>query len=89
MAVDDKGNAFELSADPLLDTVCPYVKDFKLGEVPSKEELASKLHDLLSTASIFGVDLCEIGMCDKVLTAVAEMLEGPGAVASTLEKHLA
>ena len=89
MAVDDKGNAFELSADPLLDTVCPYVKDFKLGEVPSKEELASKLHGLLSNASIFGVDLCEIGMCDKVLTAFAEMLEGPGAVASTLEKHLA
>lgn len=89
MAVDDKGNAFELSADPLLDTVCPYVKDFKLGKVPSKEELASKLHGLLSNASIFGVDLCEIGMCDKVLTAFAEMLEGPGAVASTLEKHLA
>lgn len=89
MAVDDKGNAFELSADPLLDTVCPYVKDFKLGEVPSKEELSSKLSGLLSNASIFGVDLCSIGMCDKVLTAFAEMLAGPGAVASTLEKHLA
>lgn len=89
MAVDDKGNAFELSADPLLDTVCPYVKDFKLGEVPSKEELTSKLSGLLSNASIFGVDLCAVGMCDKVLTAFAEMLAGPGAVASTLEKHLA
>ena len=32
MAVDDAGNAFELSPDPLLDTVCPYIEGFKLGE---------------------------------------------------------
>ena len=32
MAIDDAGNAFELSPDPLLDTVCPYVEGFKLGE---------------------------------------------------------
>src|SRR5699024_3138417 len=26
MAIDDQGKAFTLSSDPLLDTVCPYVK---------------------------------------------------------------
>ena len=32
MGVDDEGNTFTLSPDPLLDVVCPYVKDMKLGD---------------------------------------------------------
>lgn len=36
MAIDDEGNSFELSPDPLLDTVCPYVADIQLGNAPKR-----------------------------------------------------
>ena len=62
MAIDDEGNAFEPSSDPLLETAQAYVKDFKLGEKPD----CAKLEGLLRNASIFGVDLVEAGLADKV-----------------------
>ncbi|MCI5650579.1 MAG: mannitol dehydrogenase family protein [Fusicatenibacter sp.] len=84
MGINDKGEEFTLSPDPRLDTVRPYVQDLKLGEEISKEDLAKQLAPLLSNESIFGVNLCEIGMCSKVLDAFVSMLKGPGAVADTL-----
>ena len=37
MGVDDNGKTFDLSPDPLLETVCPYVAGFKLGEATDVE----------------------------------------------------
>lgn len=85
MAIDDEGNAFKLSPDPLLETVCPCVEGLKLGELDGAEE---KLRPILENASIFGVNLYEAGLADKVLGYFRELAAGPGAVAATLEKYV-
>lgn len=84
MGVDDNGDAFDLSPDPLLATVRPYVQDLKLGAPADREALSKTLAPLLSDASIFGVDLISAGLSDRVLDAFVSMLHGPGAVADTL-----
>lgn len=93
MAIDDGGNAFELSPDPLLDTVCPYVEGFKAGlaagEVVNPEGIKTVLQPVLANEKIFGVDLEIVGMADAVCTYFGEMLAGKGAVRATLKKYLA
>jgi len=84
MAVDDEGRPFEPSPDPLLETAQSYVKDFRLGETPD----TSKLEGLLRNASIFGVDLVEAGLADKVCGYFVELTAGPGAVRATLHKYV-
>ena len=87
MAVDDNGNAFTPSDDPLLETAQEYVKDFKLGEVPSVEEAKEKLLPLLKNKQIFGVDLEEAGLADRIVGYFTEELAGIGAVRDTLTKY--
>ena len=85
MAIDDQGNSFTLSPDPLLDTVTPYVKDYSLDDTPKD---LSKLDELLRKDSIFGVDLLSIGMGDLVKQYFAELSAGTGCVAKTLKKYI-
>lgn len=85
MAVDDNGNTFELSADPLLDTVCPYVANFKLGE---DADVNAALKPVLENEKIFGVNLYEVGMADKVCGYFKELISGTGAVRATLKKYI-
>ena len=84
MAVGDDGKAFELSPDPLLDTVRPYVEKVKLGDTVSDGDL----HELLSNEKIFGVNLYEVGLADKVLGYFNELIAGEGAVRKTLKKYV-
>ena len=86
MAVDDNGQTFELSPDPLLDTVCPYVAEFKLGEVADVENI---LKPILEDDKIFGVNLYEVGMADKVCGYFKELISGTGAVRATLKRYTA
>ena len=88
MAIDDAGNKFELSPDPLLDTVCPYVADFKIGEGKEVAEIESTLRPVLENAKIFGVNLYEVGMAEKVCGYFNEMIAGVGAVRATLKKYV-
>ena len=85
MGVNDNGEKFELSPDPLLDTVCPYVAGFELGKVANIEEA---LKPILEDSRIWGVNLYEVGMADKVCGYLAEMIAGPGAVRATLKKYV-
>lgn len=85
MAVDDNGNAFKLSPDPLLETVCPCVEGLELGKLEGAEE---KLRPILENAAIFGVNLYEAGLADQVLAYFKELAAGPGAVAATLKKYV-
>ncbi len=83
MGIDDNGTAFELSPDPLLNSVRPYVMDIKLGQ----DFDTNSLKPLLSNASIFGVDLCQAGLADSVCGYFKELCEGKGAVQKTLAKY--
>lgn len=89
MAIDDEGNAFELSPDPLLDTVCPYVAGFKLGEMDDVAEIEAAVKPVLENKKIFGVNLYEVGMAEKVCEYLKEMTSGVGAVRATLKKYVA
>lgn len=85
MGIDDNGNAFELSPDPMLSTVVPYLKDIKLGD---KVDAHSVLENILSNETIFGVNLYEIGLGAKVEQYFLELISGVGAVRGTLKKYL-
>ena len=82
MAVDDEGKAFEPSPDPLLESAQACLKDCKLGEKPD----CGKLEGLLHNASLFGVDLVEAGLADRVCNYFTELTAGVGAVRATLHK---
>ena len=84
MAVDDEGNAFEPSPDPLLETAQAYVKDMKLGEKPD----VSRLEGLLRNDTIFGVDLVEAGLAERIYKYFTELTAGKGAVRKTLHKYV-
>ena len=85
MAVDDQGNPFTLSPDPLLNEICSYVAEIRLGETTEVSEI---LKPVLSDRRIFGVDLYEVGLADKVCGYFEEMIAGKGAVYATLRMAL-
>jgi fructuronate reductase len=85
MGIDDMGNPFILSPDPLLDTLRPYVASIKLGDtIHAYEEFAP----ILSNEAIFGVNLYEVNMASLVCDYFEEMIKGPGAVRNVLVKYI-
>ncbi|MGN0402487.1 MAG: mannitol dehydrogenase family protein [Acetatifactor sp.] len=85
MAVDDKGNTFTPSPDPLLETASAYVKGYELSDAPKDLSL---LDELLSNEKIFGVNLNTAGMAETVKNYFAELSSGIGAVEATLQKYV-
>lgn len=84
MGVDDKGNAFTPSPDPMLETLMPMLADVKLGDACDVKALITPI---LKREDIFGVDLTQLVLADKVAAFFTEMIQGPGAVAAVLEKN--
>ena len=87
MGVNDEGSSFEPSPDPRLESSQAFVKDIKLGETDQAKVKAAVL-PLLKDATIFGVDLEEVGLADKVVGYFMELIAGEGAVRKTLEKYV-
>lgn len=85
MAVDDSGNKIDLSPDPLLSTLTPYVSKVSLND---KESANVDLKPILSNKEIFGVDLYEAGLGTKIENYFIELASGVGAVRKTLQKYL-
>lgn len=85
LAVDDEGNPFTLSPDPIADHLKQIVQGISLGDTGPFDK---KLESLLKDASIFGVNLYEVGLADKVLGYFTELVKGKGAVRATLKKYL-
>ena len=88
MGVDDNGNNFEPSPDPLLEKAKAYVQDIKLGGEYDKETLKNKVLPLLKDATIFGTDLEAAGLSDIIIGYFEELIAGTGAVRETLKKHV-
>ncbi len=86
MAVDDNGESFTLSSDPLLSTVCPYVAGYGLDSPVTD---FSALKPVLENEKIWGVNLYEAGLAELVCDYFAELCNGKGAVSKTLAKYLA
>lgn len=85
MGIDDQGNPFTPSPDPLLEELQGYVKDVKLGDTELKADL---LKPILSNEKIFAVNLYEIGLGSKIEGMFKEMIASSGAVRETLKKYL-
>lgn len=84
MGINDDGEKFELSPDPLLSTVCPYMEGIKFGDKIDDDKLKS----ILSNEKIFGVNLYEAGMAGMVVDYLNELTAGVGAVRETLKKYV-
>ena len=85
LGVDDEGNAFERSADPMLETLSQQMEGITLGH---PESVGDKVRPILSNANIFGSDLYADGIGDLIEDLFKEELAGPGAVRATLKKYL-
>lgn len=79
--IDDRGEQFTLSPDPLMPTLLPLFANFEFG----KNNVNSKIYALLSTKKIFGVDLVEVGLAEKIVAYFNEMSVAPGAVAKVIQ----
>lgn len=83
MGLNDEGEAFELSPDPLLDEVQPIAAQLSLDE---DQDVAAIIEPLLKNEKIFGLDLTETPLGDRVVEYVKELTDGKGAVRRTLHK---
>ena len=85
LALDDHGEAFELSPDPMAGELQEQMKTIEFGRPQS---LTDQLDPILANANIFGIDLFEAGIAEPVRDLVREMIAGEGAVRAVLEKYL-
>ncbi len=83
LAVDDNGNAFTPSSDPLLGECQKALSGITLGSHVTEE----RLHSLLSNSNIFGVNLEVAGLADKITDYFNELIVDKGAVLATLRKY--
>ena len=86
VGVDDAGSAMELSGDPMLSSLREALAGVKLGEPDS---VSGKLDGILRNQVIFGIDLVEAGLGERIEGFLREELAGPGAVRATLKRALA
>ena len=82
--IDDNGQPFEISTDPLLAELQAIVAPL---EVKEGEQDFSCLKALYSRADVFGVDLYAVGLGEKIEGMVKELYAGNGAVRKTLHKY--
>ncbi len=86
LAVNDEGEAMEVSADPLKDDLQAKLAGIEVGK---PETYKGQIREILTNANIFGVNLEEAGLADRIEAMFVEELAGPGAVRATLKKYLA
>lgn len=91
MAIDDMGNEFTLSPDPMLFEVCPYLNDIRLyseNDIVSTDIIHKAVEPILSNEKIFGINLYEAGIAKRVEEYYTEMIKGVGAVRAVLNKYV-
>ncbi len=85
IGVDDDGNPFELSPDPLLSNLTRSLRGIEIGNPSS---YSRQLKNILSNTAVFGIDLYEAGIGEKIEQIFLEEVAGTGAVRRTLKKYL-
>ena len=84
MAVDDNGNAFTLSPDPMLEELCPHLKNIKWND----PEAEKKILPVLAREDIFGVNLAKAQLLQPICAYFKELTAGEGAVRATIHKYV-
>ena len=80
MAVDDNGENFKLSPDPMMSELKEIIGDVRLGK-----EYHGELKPLLSNGNVFGMNLYDAKIGEKIEKLFAEEFKGKGAVRKTLK----
>lgn len=83
MGIDDFGNSFELSDDPLLDSLLSIIRKIHLKD----RNVENILQPILENEQIFGVNLYQVGLAQKVCFYFQEMISDIGAIRLTLIKY--
>jgi len=86
LAVDDKGEPIEVSADPLKDELQAKLAGIVWNDPSS---YGGQLKAILSNASIFGTDLTTTPLAEKIEGYFLRLLEGPGSARRLLQSELA
>ena len=81
MGIDDNGEKFNISPDPLLKYLQNELKGITLGDINS---VGDKLTGILSNVNIFGVNLYEVGLGKKIEADFKELIKNKHAVRNTL-----
>ena len=85
LAVDDELRPIPVSDDPLREELQAKLSGIVVGK---PETYSGQLRDILSTASVFGLDLTVTPLADKIENYFISELSGPGAVRRTLHDAL-
>lgn len=85
LGIDDKGNEFSISPDPLLEVLQSKLGNINLGD---KINVHNILEDILSDSKIFGVNLYDAGIGEKIEGYFLEMISKKNGVEITLNKYL-
>jgi fructuronate reductase len=85
LGIDDEGNPFEVSPDPLYENLKAALSGITLGQTTT-EDIHNKLEPILSNPSLFGLNLYEIGLGERVQEYFLQMIRGPGAVRKLLSQ---
>lgn len=85
LGVDDGLKPFKISDDPMLSDLREGLKEIKIG---NKDTYQGQLKSFLANKVIFGLDLVEAGLSEKIELLFLELIEDSGAVRNTLIKYL-
>lgn len=85
MGIDDNGDKMELSFDPMMGELQGYLKDVEFGNPSSVKD---HLVPILSNERLFGQNLYEIGMGEKIEGYFKDMIAGKQAVRKVLKEAL-
>lgn len=84
LGVDDNGDRFELSPDPMLEELTAALAGIEIGNT---DAYTGQLRSILSNVHIFGIDLYQAGIGEKIEKMFRELTAGRGAVRKTLKKY--
>lgn len=85
LGVDDNGKTMELSSDPLLEELKEKLTGIEFGKT---ESYKGQLIAILSNETIFGSDLTETGLAEKIEDMFVKMISNKGAVRKTLHEYV-
>jgi len=82
LGIDDQGNPFEVSPDPLYESLKNCLEGICLGQ--GQADIHGKLKPVLSDSSLFGLDLYESVLGERVEEYFTKMISGAGEIRKLL-----
>lgn len=85
LGVDDRGEKYELSSDPLIPQLMEIVREIEVGR---PETYHGQLRTILENENIFGINLYKAGIGKLIEEMFVKEIAGVGAVRETLREYL-